>query len=122
MGSDPFYAADQVFGDPDRIEQAIDNLVANALRHTPPGGTVEVGAKAAGDAIVLSVVDSGDGIPPEHIRNVFDRFYKSDASRAAGSGGSGLGLSITKAIVERHGGTIGVSSVPGRTALKFGCR
>jgi signal transduction histidine kinase len=112
-------AADQVFGDPDRLEQAIDNLVANALRHTPPGGTVEIGAKAAGDTIVLSVVDSGGGIPPEHVRHVFDRFYKIDASRAGGSGGSGLGLSITKAIVERHGGTIDASSVPGRTAFEI---
>ena len=57
----------------------------------------------------------GRGIPAEHLPHVFDRFYKADAGRAGGDGGSGLGLSIVKAIVERHGGTIGVSSVPGRT-------
>jgi signal transduction histidine kinase len=65
----------------------------------------------------LSVSDSGGGIAPEHLPHVFDRFYKADASRAAESTGSGLGLSITKAIVERHGGTIGVTSRPGRTTF-----
>jgi two-component system OmpR family sensor kinase len=65
----------------------------------------------------LSVVDAGAGIPVEHVPHVFDRFYKVDASRAPRSGGSGLGLSITKAIVERHGGHIEVTSEPGRTAF-----
>ena len=61
--------------------------------------------------------DSGEGIPPAHLPHVFDRFYKADAARAGGAGGSGLGLSIVKAIVERHGGTIAVESRPGRTAF-----
>src|SRR4029077_15787754 len=70
--------ADQVLADPDRIEQVIENLVANALRHTPSGGTVDLCAKADGAAVVLSVVDSGEGIDPAHLAHVFERFYKVD--------------------------------------------
>ena len=109
--------ADQVVGDPDRIEQAIENLVANALRHTPSGGTVTLSATHTDGMAGLSVSDTGGGISPEHLPHVFERFYKVDASRAAESTGSGLGLSITKAIVERHGGTIHVTSEPGRTTF-----
>jgi two-component system sensor histidine kinase BaeS len=98
-------AAESVLGDPDRLEQAIQNLAANALRHTPDGGTITLSAGRAGDAIRLSVQDSGSGITPEQLPHIFDRFYKGDASRKS-AGGSGLGLSIVKAIVERHGGTI----------------
>ena len=109
--------ADQVVADPDRIEQAIENLVANALRHTPPGGTITLNATQADGIATLSVSDSGSGIAPEHLWHVFERFYKVDASRASESTGSGLGLSITKAIVERHGGAIRVTSQPGRTTF-----
>ena len=109
--------ADQIVADPDRIEQAIENLVSNALRHTPSGGTITLTATQADGMDILSVTDSGAGIAPEHLPHVFERFYKVDAARAAESAGSGLGLSITKAIVERHGGTIGVTSEPGRTTF-----
>ena len=109
--------ADQVVADPDRIEQAIENLVANALRHTPPGGTITLSAAQADAVATLSVGDTGGGIAPEHLPLVFERFYKVDAARAADSTGSGLGLSITKAIIERHGGTITVTSEPGRTTF-----
>ena len=109
--------ADQVTADPDRLEQVVENLVANALRHTPGGGTIDLSAAVDGDAIVLSVADSGSGIPPEHLSHVFERFYKVDAARANESAGSGLGLSIAKAIVERHGGTIRATSEPGRTVF-----
>ena len=109
--------ADQVVADPDRIEQAIENLVGNALRHTPAGGTVTLSAAQAGGVATLSVGDTGGGIAPEHLPHVFERFYKVDTARAADSTGSGLGLSITKAIVERHGGTIRVSSQPGHTTF-----
>ena len=97
--------AAEVTGDPGRLEQALQNLAANALRHTPDGGTIALAAARDGDRVRISVRDSGPGIPPEHLPMIFDRFYKADTSRKA-SGGSGLGLSIVKAIVERHGGTI----------------
>src|SRR5688572_14055309 len=109
--------SDQVVADPDRIEQAIENLVANALRHTPSGGTITLNAAQADGMATLSVSDSGGGIAPEHLPHVFERFYKGDASRASESTGSGLGLSITKAIIERHNGTIRVTSEPGRTTF-----
>lgn len=109
--------ADQMNADPDRIEQAIENLVANALRHTPSSGSITLSATQANGTTTLSVTDTGSGIPSEHLPHVFERFYKADASRAGESTGSGLGLSITKAIIERHGGTIGVSSQPGQTTF-----
>jgi signal transduction histidine kinase len=98
-------SAEYVTGDPDRLEQALQNLVANALRHTPDRGTVTVTATATDDRLYFAVRDTGPGIQPEHLPLIFDRFYKADASRKATTG-SGLGLSIVKAIIERHGGTI----------------
>jgi signal transduction histidine kinase len=97
--------AEQVTGDRDRLEQALQNLAANALRHTPDGGEITVSSAATADGILLTVRDTGPGIPPDHLPLIFDRFYKVDAARKA-AGGSGLGLSIVKTIVERHGGTI----------------
>ena len=110
-------AADQMVADPDRIEQVVENLFANGLRHTPDGGTMALAATINEDAVALSVADSGEGIPPDHVPHVFERFYKVDSSRANGSGGSGLGLSISRAIVERHGGTLAVASRPGQTVF-----
>jgi signal transduction histidine kinase len=109
--------ADQVVADPDRIEQVIENLAGNALRHTPRGGTVTLSAAQSDGVATLSVSDTGPGIAAEHLPHVFERFYKADASRASESTGSGLGLPITKAIVERHGGTIRVASQPGKTTF-----
>jgi signal transduction histidine kinase len=99
------HGAETVIGDPDRLEQALQNLAANALRHTPDGGEIVMSADVIGDKLRLRVRDSGAGIPAEHLPLIFDRFYKADAARKA-AGGSGLGLSIVKAIVERHGGTV----------------
>jgi signal transduction histidine kinase len=118
--------AERVRGDRDRLEQALQNLAANAIRYSPAGSTVELTARAepgpdgAASTIVMTVADHGPGIPADHLARVFDRFYKTEASRAqeagaSGAGGSGLGLSIVKAIVERHGGRITVTSAPGRT-------
>jgi signal transduction histidine kinase len=104
--------AEIVQGDPMRLEQALQNLAANALRHTPPGGRVELRADAHDQHIVIKVRDTGTGIAPEHLPHVFDRFYKVDPSRSGDKPGSGLGLSIVKAIVERHGGTVSVASQP----------
>ena len=97
--------AEQVNGDPDRLEQALQNLAANALRHTPEGGEIHVSSALVPDGLMLTVRDTGPGIPEEHLPLIFERFYKVDAARKA-AGGSGLGLSIVKAIVERHGGRI----------------
>jgi len=97
--------AEQAIGDSDRLEQALQNLAANALRHTPDGGRITLSSSQVPDGTLLSVRDTGPGIPPEHLGLIFDRFYKVDAARRA-AGGSGLGLSIVKAIVERHGGRI----------------
>jgi signal transduction histidine kinase len=97
--------AERVSGDEDRLEQALQNLAANALRHTPDGGTLALSADRTAAGIRICVRDSGPGIAPEHLPLIFDRFYKVDVSRKA-TGGSGLGLSIVKTIVERHRGTI----------------
>ena len=110
-------AADQIVADPDRIEQVIENLFANALRHATDGGRIELGAGVEPPACVLTIADSGSGIAEDHLPYVFERFYKVDAARTNGGGGSGLGLSISKAIVERHGGQIAVTSRPGRTVF-----
>jgi signal transduction histidine kinase len=115
----------EVWGDPQRLEQALQNLASNALRHTPEGGTIRLRATTAADGVHISVADSGAGIPPEHLPRVFDRFYKVDPSRsvssttstASATTGSGLGLSIVHAIVERHGGWITASNSPEGGAL-----
>jgi signal transduction histidine kinase len=110
--------AEILYGDPMRLEQALQNLAANALRNTPNGGEVDVRAELSGESVVLSVRDTGRGIPAEHRPYVFDRFYKVDPARAGdASAGSGLGLSIVRAIVERHGGAVSVTSEPGITTV-----
>jgi signal transduction histidine kinase len=103
--------AELVTGDPMRLEQAFQNLAANALRHTPRGGRVALNATLQDGRVVVTVSDTGSGIAPEHLPHVFDRFYKVDPSRTAQNAGSGLGLSIVKAIFERHGATIAVKSL-----------
>jgi signal transduction histidine kinase len=95
----------QVMGDRDRLEQALQNLAANASQHTPDAGTITLEATTAGSTVHITVRDTGKGIAAAHLPLIFDRFYKADGARKA-SGGSGLGLSIVKAIVELHGGTI----------------
>jgi signal transduction histidine kinase len=111
--------AETVSADRDRLEQAMQNLAANAMRYAPPGSTIRLAARVDGDGITLSVEDEGEGIAAEHLPHVFDRFYKADASRAGVSGGSGLGLSIVRAIVERHGAQISAVSRPGRTVFEI---
>ena len=110
--------AERVDGDARRLEQVLQNLVANAVRHTPPGGSIALTAKPVDGLVVLSVADTGSGIPAEHLPFVFERFYKADAARAQdGTPGSGLGLSIVKAIIERHGGGVTVRNQPGGGTL-----
>jgi signal transduction histidine kinase len=111
-----------VSADRDRLEQALQNLAANAIRYAPRGTKIRLTACRTGAGIALAVADEGPGIPPDHLPHLFDRFYKVDPSRAEHATGSGLGLSIVKAIVERHGGVVTASSrVGGGTtfALKF---
>jgi signal transduction histidine kinase len=152
--------AETVTGDQDRLEQALQNLAANAIRYAPRGtavtlsattvpsgtevfresdrpggsgkssgrlappklasvGVSEGGRSPAGTEVAISVEDQGPGIPPEHLPYIFDRFYKADAARAGVSGGSGLGLSIVKAIVERLGGRLTVASRPSSTVFEM---
>ena len=101
-----------VQADPDMLMRVFSNLCDNALRHTPPGGTVTFDAVQYGSQLVVSVADSGEGIPTGALPRVFDRFYRADSSRQAMTGGSGLGLAIVRAIVEAHGGTIWAENVP----------
>jgi signal transduction histidine kinase len=108
-------AVETIAADPNRLEQALQNLVANAVRHTPTGGTVVVRVARTDDQVVFVVEDTGSGIAPEHLPHVFDRFYKADESRTGTAlpSGSGLGLSIVQAIVARHDGTVSAENVPG---------
>lgn len=92
--------------DPTRIRQALFNLLSNALRHTPSGGEISVAGKQAKGVVVLSVKDSGEGLLPDQLAAVFDRFYRADKSRSRQTGGTGLGLAIVKAIIESHGGQV----------------
>ena len=101
-------------GDADRLGQVLTNLLANALRFTPPGGRVTVEAWAERDCVRLAVSDTGSGIAPEDLPHIFERFYRADRARAQATGGSGIGLAIVKHIVETHGGTVVVRSAPGR--------
>jgi signal transduction histidine kinase len=98
-----------VWGDSQRLAQVLSNLLDNALRHTPPHGSVDVHAELAGRNLVLRVTDTGEGITAEHLPHVFERFYRAEAARTRDRGGSGLGLAIAKALVEAHGGQISAS-------------
>jgi two-component system OmpR family sensor kinase len=111
-----------IVGDEDRLRQVVDNLVVNAVRHSPPGATVEIAARleggvggGAGERALLTVRDEGPGIDPAEADRIFEPFYRADPSRARASGGVGLGLAIVKAIVEAHGGTVSVRPGPGAT-------
>ena len=96
-----------------RVIQVLTNLVANAIKFTPAGGAVEVTAGVDGDRMRVTVRDTGVGIPANELSKLFQRFSQLDMSVTRQSGGTGLGLSICKALVEAHGGEIGVTSEPG---------
>ncbi len=99
--------------DPDRLESVLANLTANALRHTPAGGRVALGGAATAAGVVLTVADSGEGIPAADLPYVFDRFWRGDRARHRAEGNTGLGLAIARQLVVAHGGTIAVDSKPG---------
>ncbi|MBG0817900.1 HAMP domain-containing histidine kinase [Planomonospora sp. ID82291] len=110
-------AGPAVLADTARIGQVLGNLLDNALRHTPPGGTVTVDCRPVDGWTEFEVRDTGEGIAPEHLGHVFDRFYRADPARSRAQGGSGIGLSITRALVRAHGGSITAHSAgPGRGA------
>jgi histidine kinase len=101
-----------VLADEDRAIQVLTNLTGNALQYTPEGGRITIAAKKLNDEIQISVGDTGVGIPPEHLSQIFDRFYRVDKSRSRqAGGGSGIGLTIARALVEAQGGRIWVESV-----------
>ena len=97
-----------------RIQQVLHNLLENALTHTPAGGAITVTANKQDQWIEVSVMDTGEGIPAKDLPDIFERFYRVDKSRARDTGGSGLGLTIAKRLVEAHGGSIGVHSEYGK--------
>lgn len=106
-----------IAGDANRLRQAVDNLLDNAVRHAPAGSEVVVTTGRADGHVVLSVRDAGQGLTAEEQAHIFDRFYRADASRARDSGGLGLGLPIAQAIVAAHQGRISVRSSPGNGCL-----
>ncbi|GCE26824.1 hypothetical protein KDA_23080 [Dictyobacter alpinus] len=103
-----------VEADSDRITQVLLNLLDNARRHTNQGGTIKIEARLQGDWVQVSVDDTGVGIDARDLPHIFERFYRADRSRAAKTGGSGLGLSIVNAIITAHGGKVWVESAPGK--------
>jgi signal transduction histidine kinase len=116
-----------------RVQRVLDNLVGNALRHTPAGGEIEIRAAVIGDNVQVDVRDTGEGIPAHEQEHVFERSYRGEESRSRGGGGAGLGLTIARGIVLAHRGQISVRSEPGkgtmfsftiprRTDVQFGAR
>jgi two-component system, OmpR family, sensor histidine kinase BaeS len=103
--------------DPVRLRQAVGNLVSNALRHTAAGGSVTIGCRPDAGQVVIEVADTGSGIAPDDLPKVFDRFWRAEKSRSRRTGGSGLGLPITRQLIEAHGGTVTATSVPGRRTV-----
>jgi signal transduction histidine kinase len=107
---EPVYA----FVDPDHATRILTNLVENAVRHTPRDGSIRVELASLGDNAVIKVADTGEGIRPEHLDKVWDRFYRADAARSSDTGGSGLGLSIVRSLVDANGGSVEIQSSFGK--------
>jgi signal transduction histidine kinase len=105
----------RALADPDRLAQVLANLLSNAVRYTPPGGSITVKAERRPADVLISVVNTGDGIPPEDLDRVFERFYRVEKSRDRARGGAGIGLAIVKQLVEQDGGRVGAESRDGLT-------
>ncbi len=110
---------DPVLMDAQRVGRVLNNLVSNALRHTPPGGSVAVQVARIASGVRVEISDTGEGIPAADLPYVFERFYRGEKSRSRSTGGAGLGLAIARGIVQAHGGEIGVDSQPGKTLFFF---
>lgn len=108
---------DPVLMDSARVARVLSNLCGNALRHTPDGGAVHVAAEDQGDAVVVTIEDSGAGFGPDDLPNVFEQFYRGEPARSRATGGAGLGLAIARGIVEAHGGRIWAENRPSGGAL-----
>jgi two-component system sensor histidine kinase BaeS len=106
-------------GDPDQLAQVVGNLLQNAIRYTPAGGRVSVKAERRPADVLVSVANSGEGIPTADLPHVFERFYRVDKSRDRASGGAGIGLAIVRQIVEAAGGAVGAESRDGMTRFWF---
>lgn len=100
--------------DPGRMTQVLTNILDNAIRHTPEGGTITLTAREVDGEVELAVQDSGPGLKPEDLERIFERFYRADPSRQREDGGSGLGLAIARSIVQAHGGQLSAESEPGK--------
>ncbi len=108
-----------IIGDKDRIEQVIVNILSNAIKYTPENGKIELGIASEKDKVIISVIDTGIGIPKEDLPRLFERFYRVDKARSRMLGGTGLGLSIAKQIVEAHNGSIKIQSEYGHGTQVF---
>jgi two-component system sensor histidine kinase BaeS len=105
--------------DPDQFAQVLANLLQNAARYAPPGSVVTLSAEARSETILVSLVNGGEGIPPQDLPHVFERFYRVEKSRDRALGGAGIGLAIVKQLVEGWGGRVGAESAPGWTRFWF---
>jgi len=117
---EPAPDATHVAADEEALHQILTNLLSNAIRHTPAGGTIRVTTELAADGTGLTVADTGSGIASEHLTRIFERFYRVDPGRSREQGGTGLGLAIVKHLVEAHGGRVWAESALGRgTAIRM---
>jgi signal transduction histidine kinase len=106
-----------IVGDRDRLVQVVTNLLSNAVKFSPKGGTVNVAARSGDGKVIIAVRDEGIGVPAEYLGRIFEKFQQVDSSSQREKGGTGLGLPICKAIVEEHGGLMGVESEPGKGSV-----
>ncbi len=119
---EPDHEAPTIAADRDRLGEVLANLLENALRHTPASGSVTLSATRDGDSAVLTVTDTGEGLDPTELERIFERFYRTDTARSRDRGGSGIGLTISRALVEAHGGTLRAESGGPCKGSRFLCR
>jgi len=108
------YRSEKIYGDRDKISQVIINLISNGLKYTDEGGVVEINVDELDTYIVIKIKDNGIGMSEEDLPHIFERFYRADKSRNRLTGGAGIGLTITKAIIDAHKGKIKVDSIKGK--------